>query len=348
MSTLLRVASLCALAFMVACSTAEDPVSVDTSEKDQGEISVTGITLTTTAAKYLTSVSATTGGTVTSTKNIKERGVCYGTSTKPTIANGVVVSGSGTGTFESVITGLASNTKYYVRTYVKYGADLKVAYGPQVSFTTLTSYGTMTDNDGNEYATVTIGNQVWMAENLRTTKYRDGSEIPNVTDATDWSALTTGAWCSYDNSADNAAAYGHLYNWYAVGDTRNIAPEGWHVPSYTEWTTLEKYFGSSNEAGGYLKETGTDHWASPNTGATNGAGFNARGSGSRMYAITTGASYFRALTQGSPWWLSTGSETSKNFKSCQYNDTRSYQSVFLGGLGWYHPKTGYAVRLIKD
>jgi len=100
----------------------------------------------------------------------------------------------------------------------------------------------VTDIDGNIYHTVTIGTQVWMVENLRVTHYRNGDSIPNVTDSTAWSNLTTGACCWYNNDATTYAnTYGALYNWFAVTDSRNIAPTGWHVPTDTEWKTLENY-----------------------------------------------------------------------------------------------------------
>ena len=105
--------------------------------------------------------------------------------------------------------------------------------------------GTMTDIDGNVYATVTIGDQVWMAENLKATHYRNGDAIPNVTDNTEWTNLTTGAYCEYDNSSDNVAMYGRLYNGYAVDDSRKLAPEGWHVPTDAEWKQLEMALGMS-------------------------------------------------------------------------------------------------------
>lgn len=97
------------------------------------------------------------------------------------------------------------------------------------------------DIDGNAYKTIKIGNQVWMAENLKTTRYRNGEAIPNVKNGTQWAALTTGAWCDYNNFAVNGNKFGHLYNWYAVSDPRNLAPEGWHVPTNAEWTELENY-----------------------------------------------------------------------------------------------------------
>lgn len=140
---------------------------------------------------------------------------------------------------------------------------------------------TMTDIDGNIYQTVTIGTQVWMAENLKVTHYRNGDAISNITDNTEWSNLTTGAYCNYDNDENNATTYGSLYNWYAVNDSRNIAPEGWHVPSDVELQTLVDYLGGSGVAGGKMKETGTTYWNRSNTGATNESGFSALPGGSR-------------------------------------------------------------------
>jgi uncharacterized protein (TIGR02145 family) len=146
--------------------------------------------------------------------------------------------------------------------------------------------GTVTDIDGNLYYTVKIGDQWWMLENLRVTHYRNGDPIPHVTDDFTWSGLTNGAYCEYDNNSANVATYGRLYNWYAVDDSRGIAPAGWHVPSDDEWKQLEMYLGMSQaeadatgyrgtDEGGKLKEAGTTYWYSPNTGATNESGFTA-------------------------------------------------------------------------
>jgi uncharacterized protein (TIGR02145 family) len=133
-------------------------------------------------------------------------------------------------------------------------------------------------------STVTICAQVWTTKNLDVTTYRNGDAIPQVTDATAWASLTTGAWCYYNNDAANGAIYGKLYNWYAVNDVRGLAPTGWHVPSDAEWNKLVKcidpsadttcqYCVQSGTAGGAMKETGTSHWLRPNTGATNSSGF---------------------------------------------------------------------------
>ena len=153
---------------------------------------------------------------------------------------------------------------------------------------------TVTDIDGNVYQTVLIGDQCWMMENLKVTHYRNGDPIPHVTDDGTWGGLTSGAYCNYDNDINNVATYGRLYNWYAVDDSRKIAPEGWHVPTDEELKQLEMYLGMSQaeadgtgwrgtDEGGKLKEAGTTHWVSPNTGATNESGFTALPGGVRGY-----------------------------------------------------------------
>lgn len=138
-----------------------------------------------------------------------------------------------------------------------------------INFNQNLTYGTMTDQEGNIYKTITIGTQVWMAENLRTTKYRNGDNIPQVKSNDTWKNLTTGAYCNYNNTKnlDTIATFGRLYNYYAVTDGRNIAPEGWHVPTDSDWNVLISYLGDGSLergdsiAGAYLKEAGDLHWA---------------------------------------------------------------------------------------
>jgi uncharacterized protein (TIGR02145 family) len=140
-----------------------------------------------------------------------------------------------------------------------------------------TNTNTVKDMDGNVYKTVKIGNQNWMAENLRTTKYRNGDPIPLITDAGAWSNLSSGAYQG-PFFADKLE-YGNFYNWFAVSDPRNIAPEGWHVATDADYTELATFLGGNGVAGGKLKETGTTHWEAPNTDATNETGFSALGAG---------------------------------------------------------------------
>jgi len=155
-------------------------------------------------------------------------------------------------------------------------------FHPFAIIRTLPSYetGTVTGVDGNIYQTVKIGDQWWMAENLKTTRYRNGDSIPVVTNYDEWNQLTTGARCVYENTETYANTYGYIYNWYSADDPRGLAPEGWRVPTDRDWKTLVNYLGG-RWAGGQLKETGTSHWRAPNTGATNESGFTALPGGFR-------------------------------------------------------------------
>jgi uncharacterized protein (TIGR02145 family) len=157
-----------------------------------------------------------------------------------------------------------------------------------------------TDADSNHYAVVQISTQIWMEENLKTTKYLNGNPIPNVTDSTAWGNLTTGAYCDFDNIPANSTTYGKLYNWYTAADSRNVCPSGWHVSTDAEWTTLTTYMGGENVAGGKLKEVCSTHWPSPNTGATNKYGFTALPSGYRTFH---GLFFDMGFYAG--WWPST-------------------------------------------
>ncbi len=155
---------------------------------------------------------------------------------------------------------------------------------------------TVTDIDGNVYHTVTIGTQVWLVENLKTTRYNDGTSIPLVTDSAAWSNADTSAYCWYNNDIANKNTYGALYNWFTV-NTGKLAIAGWHIPTDAEWTTLTDYLGGESIAGGKLKETGTTHWRSPNAGATNESGFTALPGGHRDVNGT-----FSAMGDDGFWW----------------------------------------------
>jgi uncharacterized protein (TIGR02145 family) len=159
----------------------------------------------------------------------------------------------------------------------------------------------ITDADGNVYTSVTIGTQVWMVENLKTTKYKDVAAIPNITDNTAWGNLTTPGYCWFNNDIANKTPYGALYNWYAVS-TGKLCPTGWHVPSDAEFTTLTTFLGGASVAGGKLKETGTTHWWSPNSGATNETGFTALPGTQRAY---DGQFDDAGIGDFGYWWSST-------------------------------------------
>jgi uncharacterized protein (TIGR02145 family) len=173
----------------------------------------------------------------------------------------------------------------------------------------LVTYGfNAKDIDGNIYHSAKIGTQVWMAENLRTTKYNDGTPIPNITDNNTWKALKSGAYADFENNPANSSIYGKLYNYYTVVDARKLCPSGWHVPSYAEWTTLITYLGGEMVAGAKLKETGTSHWESPNDAADNSAGFTALPGGFR-----DDNGMFWDLEIYGNWWTSTENDTSNAY-----------------------------------
>jgi len=255
--------------------------------------------LTTTAVSGVTHASATAGGRISSDggAEVTSRGVCWSAGSTPTIADSRTTDGAGAGSFVSSVTGLSPNTTYYVRAYAANSTG--TGYGGAVAFTTsATSEGTVTDVDGNVYRTVTIGNQVWMAENLRATRYNDGRQIPFVTDQAAWSNLRGPGYTWYDNDPANRVTYGGLYNWYAV-NTGRLAPVGWHVPTHADWTALIGYLGGESVAGGRLKEPGTMRWASPNAGATNESGFTALPAGVRSgeFMLLGSETYIWSATQ---------------------------------------------------
>lgn len=141
----------------------------------------------------------------------------------------------------------------------------------------------VTDVDGNSYSVVTIGSQCWMGENLKVTKFRDGTDVPVVTNDSIWKASITPAMASYNNDNANDATYGKLYNWFAANDPRGLCPEGWRLPHDNDFATLTEYLDPDDEfAGGRMKETGTDHWLAPNEGANNSSGFTGLPGGMRF------------------------------------------------------------------
>jgi uncharacterized protein (TIGR02145 family) len=199
------------------------------------------------------------------------------------------------------------------------------------------TYGTLTDQDGNIYKTITIGSQTWMAENLRTTKYRDGSRINMSIE--DWSDWTQGYFCEYNNTRnpDSIATYGRLYNWNALNSSRNIAPTGWRVPTQEDWETLIAFLGGGAFVGGKLKEIGVTHWNDPNLEANNESGFTALPGG---YRADNGG--FLGMGQNANFWtnLELSSNSGQNFNL----------SAGAGGVGSYlgFKSFGFSLRLIKE
>lgn len=305
------------------------------------------------------------------------------TQTPTTDENGLVSIEIGTG---KVVTGIFADINwaarpYYLKTEIDPGGKtsysitsdtqiLSVPYALHAkTATTAESTNTISisgrnvelpycaDIDGNVYKTVKIGNQVWMPENLKTTRYRNGEAIPNVTDNTVWSALTTGAWCDFYNLAVNGNKYGHLYNWYAVTDPRNIAPEGWHVPTDAEWTELENYLianggnwdGSTTENKIGKSLAASSNWAIHTTQgnianeitSNNSTGFSALPGGSKHYDYGF-SSDLNNLCKNGYWWSSTYRAS-----------TQSWRRALLYNGFWMNresgnPRYGFSVRCLKD
>ena len=296
-------------------------------------------TLTTTAISSITTTTASSGGNISSDggASVTAHGVCWNTSTGPTTSNSKTTDGTGSGSFVSSLTALTANTKYYVRAYATNSVGM--AYGNEISFTTSTAITTVSDADGNVYHTVTIGTQVWTIENLKTTKYNDGTVIPLVTNQTTWNLLSTPAYCWYDNDgATNKVTYGALYNWYTI-NTGKLCPTGWHVPTDAEWDVLSGYLGGDVVSGGKLKESGTTHWISPNTEATNESGFTALPGGFRYNDGT-----YNGIGSNGYWWSSTELDA-----SYAYYRYMIYNSGSVYWYSYYYDKAnGYSVRCIKN
>lgn len=202
------------------------------------------------------------------------------------------------------------------------------------------TYGTIIDVEGNEYKTITIGNLVWMAENLRTTKYRNGDPIINEP-STAWANYSTGAYSDFEGNTDAAfiASHGRLYNHFAVKDARGIAPAGWRVPTESDWKQLMSNLGGSGVAGAKLKETGILHWDSPNTNASNSSGFTALASGER-----TSGGTFNMLKRQTTWWASTNDPSLSTHAVAfyiNYNNDNFYQLS-------YDKNYGYSIRCVTN
>lgn len=204
--------------------------------------------------------------------------------------------------------------------------------------TGLASWQTLPPPPGTNNPSVSICCQRWMTKNLDVATYRNGDIIPKVTNNAAWEALTTGAYCYYNNdSATYAATYGKLYNWYAVNDPRGLAPEGWYIPTDFEWTTLVTCMGGDTIAGGPMKEIGTTHWTPPNTGATNLSGFTGLPGGYR-----DNGGFFYNFGGAGTWWSSTENNSDNAmYRGISYNNDDVLKSGF-------NKRFGFSVRCLRD
>lgn len=307
--------------------------------------------LTTSLVHTITSRTAISGGNITDDggEDIIARGISW--STTPDwyfyeSDDNIYGNGPGSGSFTSYLSKLIPGTTYYIRAYAI--TQNGIAFGSTLSFTSEmedpdpgSPYGTVSDTDGNNYNTVKIGDQVWMAENLKTTTYNDGKSIPYSSFYFD--EIISGAYTWYDeDEIDNKNTYGALYNWSAV-NTGKLCPAGWHVPSKDEWMTLASYLGGPDIAGGKLKEAGTAHWVSPNAGANNITGFTAL-PGGMIDAAGGFGSYYGGIGTVGLWWSSEPPSDYTYPTIILYSDTGAFSfSEFLkDGM------PGLSVRCLMD
>lgn len=308
--------------------------------------------LTTREVSDITSISATSGGIITSeeTAPLIACGLVWSILENPTLESndGFTTVTADSGEFICGISELIAETNYFLRAYA---TNINgTAYGNEISFITPLEdvFETISDIDGNRYKIVSINDQVWMAENLKTSKYNDGTTIQLATDNSVWNELTSGAYCWYENdSAKYEKKFGKLYNWYIMNDDK-ICPEGWHVPSDEEWQKLEMYLGMiQNEAnqsgnrgeaeniGGKMKESGTMQWLSPNNGANNESGFSGIPGGSRNDS-------FGFIDEQGYWWSSTELYSSSAFYRNLISD-KAY--VFRQAT---EKRIGMSIRCVQD
>lgn len=269
-------------------------------------------TLTTRGVHSITYTTARSGGIITSDggENITEIGICWGTTVNPTTNDSKMsYFPTGVADFYIVINSLQTSTKYYVRAYAI--NSLGIGYGNELNFTTFPmgpiifypdfTYGSVSDIDGNNYKTIQIGTQLWMAENLKTTKFNDGTVIPDITENLEWSNLTTPGYSWYNNDAASyKTTFGALYNWYAVS-TDKLCPTGWHVPIDSEFKILTDYLGDNS--GEKMTETGNNHWLNYITDATNVSGFTGLPGGLRYYHSNNAPEVnFAGIGETGSWW----------------------------------------------
>ena len=201
------------------------------------------------------------------------------------------------------------------------------------------SMGEVTDIDGNVYQTVKIGSQVWMAENLKTTRYRNGDPITYVTNYT-WIDSTSGVYINYDYDPENGRIYGHLYNWMAVADDRKLAPKGWHIATHDDWNTLISHL----DYPGQLKESGSAHWYYTDRNSTNSTGFTALPGGGYCHSYGLGTYDIFYITNIGVWWTSTMQDASNIYFTTMKRSWGEDQ-VYLGSIS---PTSCLSVRCVRD
>jgi uncharacterized protein (TIGR02145 family) len=264
-------------------------------------ISIKLAVISTNAINSISDTTALTGGTITNDGggSITKRGVCYDTIPMPTIDKNTIISGSGIGSFTSILTDLKVNKLYYLRAYAINSAG--TSYGNELKYRRITTQpGAGVTFNGYTYRSIVLGNgQEWMTENLRTSSFSNGNPISEAKTDNEWKSVAMNdklKYCYYNNDPSNEVKYGKLYNWNVINETRNVCPNGWHVSTDEDWKLLTDYL-IEEVAGGKMKSIGTEHWESPNTDATNESGFSALPGGFRS---STGG--FSKIGSIGRWW----------------------------------------------
>ncbi len=289
------------------------------------------------------------------------RGICWSNiNVNPTISGNYENDISGyTCSFTILLDGLTPGTRYYLRGYAE-NIVAGIGYSNVIEFSTTGSvvgdilfnmdltYGSLSDIEGNTYKTIEIGNQTWMAENLKTSKYNDGTDIPNIISQQEWINLTTPGYCWYlNNESKYKATYGGLYNWYTV-KTGKLCPTGWHVPNLEDWATLFSYLGGDEIAVGKTRESGTTHWITTNLEVNNSSGFTALPGGTRdgfIYEPYPSLDYFINLGYAGDFW----SVDEERDLFDRYIGSSWYFYYDNSGGNWAHEKpAGLSVRCVKD
>lgn len=226
-------------------------------------------------------------------------------------------------------------------TYLLNAID-SVTFFISTQFNSTLSYGSVTDIEGNTYKTIQIGSQIWMAENLRVTKFRNNAAIQNISDSLGWANVYDNntqapAWAYYKNDPSYNALYGKLYNWYTAVNPNGICPQGWHVPSDLEWTTLTNFLGGEPVAAGKMKSTGIQFWKSPNVEASNSSGFSALAGGLRYYY-----SSYDFLFDFGTWWSTTADNSTRSWaRYLSYEFGAVFRTSSI-------KENGFSIRCLKD
>lgn len=298
--------------------------------------------VTTSAISNIETTSASAGGQISNDGGspITSRGVCWSTTQNPTIADSKSIDGSLVGSFVSQLSGLKSSTTYYVRAYAS--NNITTAYGQQITFTTssgpLFQFGSgVTDIEGNNYKSVIIGAQEWMEENLKVTKFNDGSSISYIIPLSEWSTASTPALCDWNHDIANGQTFGKLYNYYAIVDTRKLCPVGWRMPTSNDFITLESYIGAS-EAGKLMKSAvGWNFWPDPLQGNGNNlSGFNG------LPGARRGGDDFQDFRSIAYWWTTSEFSTSTAISFSLSRENYILARVLLNKVN------GLSVRCIKN